>query len=139
MGTATEHRDVVHGATLTGRLGDWPVCSIARRSDLGDPADQLLDTVRQRRPGKRRQPDALHASTPDLQWISDSYTLVFAALLVLAGVLGTRLGPRRAITAGLAVFAAGSAAAALSTTSPQLIGFRAVTGLGAAFVMRRRR
>jgi len=66
------------------------VCSIARRSDLGDPADQLLDTVRQRRPGKRRQPDALHASTPDLQWISDSYTLVFAALLVLAGVLGTR-------------------------------------------------
>ncbi len=78
---------------------------------------------------------ALRATTADLQWITDSYTLVFAALLVIAGGLGARLGPRRAIVGGLSLFAAGSVGAALSTSSAQLIGFRAVMGVGAAFVM----
>jgi EmrB/QacA subfamily drug resistance transporter len=78
---------------------------------------------------------ALHATTADLQWITDSYTLVFAAMLVTAGGVGSRIGQRRAITGGMLVFAAGSACAALSTSSSQLIGFRAVMGLGAAFVM----
>lgn len=78
---------------------------------------------------------ALNATTSDLQWITDAYTLVFAAMLITAGGLGGRLGQRRAITGGMLVFAGGSAGAALSTSSSQLIGFRAVMGLGAAFVM----
>ncbi|HKT04780.1 MAG TPA: DHA2 family efflux MFS transporter permease subunit, partial [Rugosimonospora sp.] len=78
---------------------------------------------------------ALRATTSDLQWITDAYTLVFAALLVTAGGLGARLGLRGAIVGGMVVFAAGSAAAAMSTSSAELIGFRAVMGLGAAFVM----
>ena len=57
----------------------------------------------------------LHASTADLQWITDAYTLVFAALLIVAGALGDRYGRRGALILGLAVFAAGSTAAALST------------------------
>lgn len=77
----------------------------------------------------------LHATTSDLQWITDAYTLVFAALLIVAGGLGDRFGRRGALIGGLAVFAAGSAAAALSHSSGQLIAFRAVMGLGGAFVM----
>src|SRR4051794_10702029 len=50
--------------------------------------------------------EGLHASTADLQWITDAYTLVFAALLLLAGNLGARFGARRALLGGLAVFGA---------------------------------
>jgi EmrB/QacA subfamily drug resistance transporter len=78
---------------------------------------------------------ALRATTSDLQWITDGYTLVFAALLVTAGGIGARIGLRRGIAGGMVVFAAGSAGAALSTSSAQLTAFRAVMGLGAAFVM----
>ena len=77
----------------------------------------------------------LKASTTDLQWITDAYTLAFAALLIMAGALGDRFGRRRALIAGLAVFAAGSAWAAVSGDSSTLIAARAVMGIGAAFVM----
>lgn len=77
----------------------------------------------------------LDASTADLQWITDAYTLVFAALLLLAGSLGARFGARRALLGGLALFGAGSAIAAVSSTAAELIAWRAVMGLGAAFVM----
>src|SRR5258706_5694553 len=74
----------------------------------------------------------LHASTADLQWITDAYTLVFASALILAGSIGARLGSRRALLGGLFVFGAGSAVAALSDSPGQLIAWRAVMGLGAA-------
>ena len=77
----------------------------------------------------------LHASTSGLQWITDGYTLTFAALLVMAGALGDRFGRRNALVAGLVIFAAGSAWAALSGDSSTLIAARAVMGVGAAFVM----
>jgi EmrB/QacA subfamily drug resistance transporter len=77
----------------------------------------------------------LRASTADLQWITDAYTLVFASALILAGTIGARLGSRRALLGGLFVFGAGSAVAALSDSPGQLIVWRAVMGFGAAFVM----
>ncbi|GAA2392972.1 MFS transporter [Dactylosporangium salmoneum] len=78
---------------------------------------------------------ALRASTSDLQWITDAYTLVFASALILAGTLGARFGSRNALIGGLVVFGGGSAVAALSGSPGQLIAWRAVMGLGAAFVM----
>ncbi|GGV18967.1 MFS transporter [Kitasatospora herbaricolor] len=77
----------------------------------------------------------LPASTADLQWINNAYTLVFAAMLITAGSLGARMGQRLALTGGLTVFALGSAVAATAGSAGQLIGLRAVMGLGAAFVM----
>ena len=77
----------------------------------------------------------LKASTTDLQWITDGYTLTFAALLIMAGALGDRFGRRKALLLGLVVFASGSAWAALSGDSSLLIAARAVMGVGAAFVM----
>lgn len=78
---------------------------------------------------------ALSASTADLQWITDSYTLAFASLLILAGSVAVRAGIRRGLALGMVGFALGSAGAALSHTSAELIFFRAVMGLGATFVM----
>jgi EmrB/QacA subfamily drug resistance transporter len=77
----------------------------------------------------------LHAGTSSLQWISDAYTLCFAALLIPAGALGDRYGRRLSLAGGLAVFALGSTAAAFASGTGMLIGARVVMGLGAAFVM----
>jgi EmrB/QacA subfamily drug resistance transporter len=76
----------------------------------------------------------LDASTTELQWIVDAYTLVFASLLLAFGHFGDRFGRKLALQLGLALFAATSLLAALSTTSTQLIGARALMGIGAAFV-----
>jgi MFS family permease len=75
------------------------------------------------------------ASSATLQWLVDSYALLFAGLLLLAGALGDRYGRRRILALGLAVFAAGSVGAALSTTTTVLIVLRAVQGVGAALVI----
>src|ERR1035438_2735242 len=77
----------------------------------------------------------LHAGTSSLQWISDAYTLCFAALLIPAGALGDRYGRRLSLLGGLATFALGSAAAAFASGTGMLIGARVMMGLGAAFVM----
>jgi EmrB/QacA subfamily drug resistance transporter len=79
--------------------------------------------------------EQLHAGTAALQWITDAYTLCFAALLIPAGALGDRFGRRKALLGGLAVFGLGSLAAAFSPSAGALIGARVVMGVGAAFVM----
>jgi EmrB/QacA subfamily drug resistance transporter len=76
----------------------------------------------------------LSASTQDLQWIVDAYTLVFAGLLIVGGNLGDRLGRRRVLQAGLALFALTSVAAALSRTTGELIASRAAMGVAAALI-----
>jgi EmrB/QacA subfamily drug resistance transporter len=77
----------------------------------------------------------LHAGTSSLQWITDAYTLCFAALLIPAGALGDRYGRRLSLLGGLTVFALGSTAAAFASGTGMLIAARVVMGLGAAFVM----
>ena len=79
--------------------------------------------------------DDLDATSGELQWIVDSYVLVFAGLLLTAGSLGDRFGRRRGLQVGLGVFLAGSMAAALSTTPEMLIASRAIMGIGGAFIM----
>jgi len=74
----------------------------------------------------------LGATTTNLQWIVDAYTLVFAALILAAGSLSDRVGRKGVLLLGLAVFAVGSLAGALSDSPGQLIASRAVMGLGAA-------
>ena len=77
----------------------------------------------------------LQATTSDLQWVVDSYVLVLAGLLILAGSIGDRLGRRRWMTIGLLVFAAGSVVGAIADSIPVLIAGRGIQGLGAAFVL----
>src|SRR5216110_210046 len=73
----------------------------------------------------------LHASTSQLQWIVDAYSLVFAALLLAAGSMSDRLGRKGMLLAGLGVFGASSVAGGLTSTPGQLIVARCVMGLGA--------
>ena len=76
----------------------------------------------------------LGAGTTELQWIVDAYTLVFSALLLTMGHFGDRFGRKRALQLGLLLFAGTSGLAALATTSGQLIGARALMGIGAALI-----
>ena len=76
----------------------------------------------------------LHASLPDLQWVSAAYALVLAVLLLPAATLGDRLGRRRLFLVGLVIFTGGSLACALATTAVALESFRAVQGVGGAML-----
>jgi EmrB/QacA subfamily drug resistance transporter len=78
---------------------------------------------------------ALGAADSQLQWMVDSYTLVFAGLLLTAGSIGDRFGRRIALFSGLAVFGAASVWAAWSGSAEQLIAARAAMGIGGAFIM----
>jgi len=75
------------------------------------------------------------ASQAQLQWAINAYTLVFAGLLFAAGVLGDRYGRRRVLLAGLVLFGVASLVSAYAQTPAQLIGARALMGLGAAGIM----
>ena len=77
----------------------------------------------------------LHATSSELQWVVDSYALVFAGLLLVGGSLADRFGRKRFFLTGLTVFAAGSIGAALSGSIDLLIGWRALMGAGAALTI----
>lgn len=77
----------------------------------------------------------LDASTSSLQWMVDSYALVFAGLLFTAGTIGDRFGRKGTLQAGLALFLVGAAIASVADTSGMVIAARAVMGVAAAFVM----
>ena len=76
----------------------------------------------------------LSATTSDLQWVVDGYTLVFAALLLLGGHLGDRFGRLRMLQLGLVLFAVTSGLASLADTTGELVAGRAAMGVGAALV-----
>src|SRR6516162_900323 len=75
-----------------------------------------------------RATGGLGASDSELQWIIDSYTLVFAGLLLTCGSLGDRFGRRGALQLGLVIFGMGSVASAFAESSTQLIITRACMG-----------
>lgn len=78
----------------------------------------------------------LQASNAQLQWLVDSYSLVFAGMLFTMGALGDRFGRKGILQAGLVLFASGSLYAALAAdTAGQLIFARAVMGLAGAMIM----
>src|SRR5215216_7392700 len=76
----------------------------------------------------------LDASTRQLQWIVDSYNLVFASLVLAAGSVSDRLGRKGVLLAGLGIFAVGSLLGSLADSPGQLIAVRGLIGLGAAVI-----
>jgi len=77
----------------------------------------------------------LGASTSQLQWTVDAYTIMFAGLLLTAGSLGDRFGRYRTLAIGLAVFGVGSLLSSRATSADVLIATRALMGIGGAFIM----
>jgi EmrB/QacA subfamily drug resistance transporter len=75
------------------------------------------------------------ASSSELQWIVDAYTIIFASFLLIAGNTGDRLGRKGCFVFGLVVFGAGSLLCSLVATPGALILTRGVQGFGAAFIM----
>ncbi|WP_051754835.1 DHA2 family efflux MFS transporter permease subunit [Kitasatospora purpeofusca] len=80
-------------------------------------------------------PTGIGASQSDLEWSINSYTLVFAGLLFTSGLLGDRFGRKRALLAGMVVFGLASLLSALASTPGELIGYRALMGVGGALAM----
>ena len=76
----------------------------------------------------------LGATTSGLQWIVDSYALVFAGLLLACGGLGDRFGRLRMMQIGMLLFGIFSAWAAFSNSTGELITARGLMGVGAALV-----
>ncbi|MBV5323104.1 MAG: MFS transporter, partial [Ilumatobacteraceae bacterium] len=76
----------------------------------------------------------LGASTSGLQWIVDSYALVFSCLLLAFGGLGDRFGRKGAMQVGLVAFMACSVWASFATSTATLILARGAMGIGAAAV-----
>lgn len=77
---------------------------------------------------------ALRFSSTDLEWVINGYSLAFGGLLLLGGRAGDLFGRRRMFVAGVLLFAAGSLAGGLATTSWWLVASRVVQGAGGAIV-----
>jgi EmrB/QacA subfamily drug resistance transporter len=77
----------------------------------------------------------LGASTSQLQWIQAAYVLVSAGLMLPAGKIADRIGRRRMLLGGLAIFGIASVIASQAHTAVELIGMRAAMGAGAAVIM----
>jgi EmrB/QacA subfamily drug resistance transporter len=110
----------------------WPIVAVAVLAQtlalldntiLNIALQTLADPVR-----------GLGASSADLEWAVDSYSLVFAAGSFAGGALADRYGPRRTMMAGLSLLAAASALAAFSANAAQLIAYRGFMGAGAALI-----
>ena len=74
----------------------------------------------------------LHASTTALQWVSNSYAVVFGGLMLVFGAVADRVGRRRVMLAGLALLGVASLATLLVTSVGGLIAVRSVMGVAAA-------
>ena len=79
----------------------------------------------------------LGTTMSELQWIINSYIMIFGALMLTMGSLGDRWGRARILNLGVFVFAAGSLGAAFSGSGLQLILWRALMGVGGAMIQAR--
>jgi MFS family permease len=79
--------------------------------------------------------DEFGASPSKLQWMVDSYLLVFAGMLLVFGTLGDRLGRKLALQAGVSIFGLASLGALVADSANDVIAVRAAMGVGAALIM----
>src|SRR6185312_3697392 len=79
--------------------------------------------------------DELIITSSQVQWVQESYTLVFAALLVLFGTMADRIGRRRLLVLGVTVFTLASVFAGLAPSGDALILARVIQGVGGAMVL----
>lgn len=78
---------------------------------------------------------AFDVPTARLQWVVDAYVLALAAMLLSAGAIGDRVGPRRAFVAGLLLFGLASAACGLASDAGMLILARVAQGAAGALLI----
>ncbi|WP_433291499.1 MFS transporter [Actinoplanes sp. CA-030573] len=120
-------------ATQTGHPRRWAILGVLVISLLVVVLDNTVLNVALRTIADPQH--GLGATQSQLEWAINSYTLVFAGLLFTAGILADRLGRRITLMTGLAIFGIASLISAYADSPGQLIGARALMGLGAAAVM----
>ncbi|WP_229398387.1 MFS transporter [Micromonospora okii] len=117
----------------TGHPRRWAILGVLVISLLVVVLDNTILNV-----ALRTLADPVHglgATQGELEWSINSYTLVFAGLLFTFGVLGDRIGRRRFLAGGLLFFGLASLLSAYAQSPAQLIGARALMGLGGAAIM----
>jgi EmrB/QacA subfamily drug resistance transporter len=77
----------------------------------------------------------LGITSTQVQWVQESYTLVFAALLLVFGTVADRYGRRRLLLTGVVLFSLSSVAAALAQSGDLLIASRVIQGVGGAMIL----
>jgi len=77
----------------------------------------------------------LHATGADVQWVVEAYALFLAALILVGGSLGDRLGRRLVYSVGIIIFTLASLWCGLAPNVTQLIAGRAVQGVGGALLV----
>ncbi len=121
------HRTLVNPGTTPRRR--WAILAVLCLSVFLAVVDNTIVNVALPTISRR-----LHATTSELQWIVDAYSLVFASLLLVGGSLGDRYGRKGALQLGLAAFGGFSAFAGLSGSIGALIVARCLMGLAAAVI-----
>ena len=124
--SATSRAAIEHSRAYERR---WWVMAILSASVFLVVVDNLIVNVAL--PTLQRE---LDASVTSLQWIVDSYALVFACLLLAGGGLGDRWGRKRSLQIGLVLFAIFSGFGAFANSADSLILWRGAMGIGAALV-----
>jgi DHA2 family multidrug resistance protein-like MFS transporter len=113
----------------------WIILSVLVVGLLAIVIDNTVLNVALKTIAEPAREGGLGASQSALEWAINSYTLVFAGLLFTFGVVGDRIGRKRMLMIGLALFGLGSLLSAYSQSPDQLIAARAAMGLGGAAVM----
>jgi DHA2 family multidrug resistance protein-like MFS transporter len=114
----------------TGRAGRWWALAALALTGLVIGLDSTVLNV-----ALPELSTSLHATTSELQWFADAYTLVVGVAMLPAANLGDRYGRKRLLVASLILFAAASAWCAVSTSPGELIAARAALGLAGAALM----
>lgn len=77
----------------------------------------------------------LGITSTQVQWVQESYTIVFAALILVYGTLADRFGRRRMLVIGTVIFTIASVIAGLAETGDLLIASRVLQGIGGAMIL----
>lgn len=114
---------------LNSSAGKWIMVSSIMASAMafidGTALNVVLPSLQQ----------SLHATGTDLFWILNAYLLMLAALIMIGGSLGDKLGRKRIFMVGIFIFIAGSAACGFAPDVTLLIVFRMLQGIGGALMI----
>jgi EmrB/QacA subfamily drug resistance transporter len=114
---------------LSSRAGKWIMVSSILASSMAFIDGTALNVVL---PSLQK---SLNATGTDLFWILDAYLLMLAALILIGGSLGDRLGRKKVFMLGVLIFICGSAACGFAPGVTWLVIFRAIQGIGGALMI----
>jgi MFS family permease len=114
---------------LGSKAGKWIMVSSIMASAMAFIDSTALNVVL---PSLQK---SLNASGTDLFWILNAYLLMLAALILIGGSLGDRLGRKKVFMAGIFIFILGSAACGFAPTVTLLVVFRMLQGIGGALMI----